>query len=607
MRMVLKKIKKVFVDREDALNFLENELEDRIVDIIEVENAVEMAIRITQAPGTGKTRLLKEFIKKMEKEKKAVGVYINAPEIERWIRDAPRRLESELWRVLFFNYVKDPHELIGITSTAAKDLAKKYGIDNFRAFTNFLDTVEDEPSYDSMLMDFCALSLPLLELPIIIVFDEIQATIGKMTDYFLDSKGQGLFRQIINLSADLIKLPNVLVILSGTNYKIMHFLEHLGSPLHDKTMEYNLLPLETKYVGEFYDRVFGVLENNTDVKLQSWLMENSNGVPRTMVWMAEELQRLGGPEWAREVGIETAIKELDEAVLDRIIPNVRKIYNDLTEFSNGHELLEWLVYRSMLDHQIPQVEFEYLTPKEVEEANYCTIDDLINKGIIHVVDDSVEIRNIYYEKALRTILGIENITFKTILDMSNINETELSGLLTWQRNMLGAYLEMAVALGLYNLSKKTGVVHLNQFFDTPMDKDIKIQIDKIVRVPSIDSIIKVHELNVLYASPERGPDLTIFTGNSVILIECKNWQRPLTEREFDEIQEMFNKYREKLGNKTIKVLITTKGYEPYTKNTDIHVISDENLKKIVGARVFSLFESIRERARSIRPIAINVE
>lgn len=50
--MALKKIKKVFVDRV-VLNFLESKLEDL------VDEAVEIAIRITQAPRTRKTRLMK--------------------------------------------------------------------------------------------------------------------------------------------------------------------------------------------------------------------------------------------------------------------------------------------------------------------------------------------------------------------------------------------------------------------------------------------------------------------------------------------------------------------------------------------------------------------
>ncbi len=595
-------IEDVFVDREAALQYLENELRKR-------KNRVwEYAIRITQAPGTGKTRLLQEFISKMEREEKAVGVYIRSPEIEDWINGDLETIRGYLWRVVFAPVIDELKDFsIFLTQYEVDELIKEHNLTNYRPYKILRNIISNTNTLSMLMMKFCGKAPSLINRPIIVVFDEIQATIGKMTEQFTNAKGQGLFHEIIKLISNLIAHPKILVILSGTNYKIMHFLEHLGSPLHDKTLEYNLPPLEPKYVGEFYDQAFGNPTDDTDEKLRNWLIENSNGVPRTMVWMAEELQRLGGLEWARKVCIESAIRELDEKLLDRIIPSVRKIYNDLMEFSNGREMLEWLVYRSMLDHQIPQVEFEYLSPKEVEEANYCTMDDLINKGIIHVVDDSVEIRNIYYEKALRTILGIENITFKMILDMSNISETELSGLLAWQRNMLGAYLEMAVALGLYNLSKKNGIVYLNQFFDMSMDKDIEIKIDKIVRVPSIDTIIKEHELNVLYASPERGPDLVIFTKDNVILIECKNWQRPFTEREFDEIQKMFKAYQKKLGKSTINVLVTTKGYESYTKNTDIHVISDENLKKIVGERVFNLFESVRERARSIRPIAINVE
>ncbi len=594
-------IEDVFVDREDALQYLENELRKR------KNRKKEKAIRITQAPGTGKTRLLQEFIKKMEKEGKAVGIYINSPEIEDWITSSPANLEGILWRAVFLPMAEEVMDVDQLDIIDVKGLLKRYNLNDYTPYLKFNIILEEQSTYDDILVTFCSRIPNAIRRPIIIVFDEIQATIGRMTDRFQNEKGQGLFRNIIDLIAKLIKRKNVLVILSGTNYKIMHFLEHLGSPLLEKTNEYKIDPLESKYVGEFYDRIFGAPKNDTERKLRDWLIENSNGVPRTMVWMAETLEDLGGIKWANEIGIEQAIKKLDEMILEQVISNMRKVYNDLVQFANGREMLEWLIYRNMLDHQIPQVEFKYISLTEAKNKNLCTIDDLINKGVIHVVDNSVEIRNIYYEKALRDILGVENTTFKTILDMSNINESELSGLLTWQRSMLGAYLEMAVALGLYNLSKKNGIVNLNQFFDMPTDKDIKMQINKIVRVPSIDFIIDKHELNVLYASPERGPDLALFTKDNVILIECKNWQRPFTEREFDEIRKMFNAYREKLGENTIKVLITTKGYEPYTKNTDIHVISDENLKKLVGKQVFRLFESVRERARSVRPIAINVE
>ena len=82
--MARTKIEKVFVDREAAIKYLDDELKSRMGGI------VERAIRITQAPGTGKTRFLQEFIKRMEGEKKGVGLYINSPEIERWIMRALR-------------------------------------------------------------------------------------------------------------------------------------------------------------------------------------------------------------------------------------------------------------------------------------------------------------------------------------------------------------------------------------------------------------------------------------------------------------------------------------------------------------------------------------
>ncbi len=594
-------IEDVFVDRENALQFLENELKKR-------KNRVkEYAIRITQAPGTGKTRLLKEFIKKMEKERKAVGIYINSPEIERWVKDSPRKLESELWRVLFFEYVEDPHELIGITPVSAKELAKKYGIEDFRAYINLRDIVEDKPAYDSMLMDFCNLSLLLLDLPLIIVFDEIQATIGVMTDQFQNAKGQGLFRQIIKLVADLIKLPNVLVVLSGTNYKILHFLEDIGSPIKQKTKEYNLKPLAPEYVGEFYDRVFGKPTDEVTEGLRDWLIENSNGVPRTMVWMAETLQEQGGIEWAREIGLEEAISALDEIVYDRVYEDVQNSVNTLMELKNGKELLEWVAYRSLFDRQIPLVETQHFESEEADKKKICTIHDLVHKGIIHIVDGHFEFRNVYFEQALRKALQIENKTLEELLRLFGMKTTELRGFMSWQRTFLGAYLELALAIALYKMSKQLGTIVLSKFLTPKPDSDLKIQVDKIVRIASPELIVEP-ELNTIYAAPERGPDMTIFTEDKrAIFIECKNWTQPLSYNDFKNIRRKLKSISKKFKNyKPVYIIAVPKIqdiiFDELELYPDTYFLLEDSLKKILGEPVFAMFDEIRKSTLRIRKI-----
>lgn len=98
-----------------------------------------------------------------------------------------------------------------------------------------------------------------------------------------------------------------------------------------------------------------------------------------------------------------------------------------------------------------------------------------------MLDDSFEIRNVYFEKALRDVLDIKKYTLQTILDLMNITETEvdkLAGLLSWHRNIIGAYLEIAVALGLYNMSKILGYVDLSSLIDQPVEYKIKIKVEK---------------------------------------------------------------------------------------------------------------------------------
>ncbi len=593
-------IEDIFVDREKALQYLEDELRSR------KNRIVEIAIRITQAPGTGKTRLLQEFIKKMEGERKAVGVYINSPEIERWIRNAPYKLESKLWRVLFFKYVKDPHELSGITLITAKDLAKKYGIENFRAFTNFLYVLDGTPSYDSMLMDFCDLSLPLLDLPLIIVFDEIQATIGLMKDQFQNAKGQGLFRQIIKLAADLIKIPNVFVILSGTNYKIMHFLGKLGSRLYEKTEEYRLPPLDAKAIEEFYNRIFGEPQNKVERQLREWMVVNSNGVPRTMVWMAKALQKVDFNQIS-ESDIEKVIEELDVDVTEHI--DVSRI-QDLMELEHGRELLEWIAYRSIIEKEIPIVNIPTMSYDKAISDNVCTVDDLIDKGVVHLLDGHIEVRNNYYLKALWNVLGIEEGMLQELLDMSGLMKEDALHLLSWQLNVLGAYFEIAIALAIYKISQ-TGDFDLSSLFDYETNE--KIILPKFSRLERIPHILLDKEKlsnDTIYAIP-RAPGVDIILksiNNSLVYIQCKNWDRKISKEKLKEIIEGMQSFEDRFGT-GIKVLILSQKLEEQlqqiAKQNGVYTIS--NVESLLGDKILEFFETARKRAKEVEPLIYRIE
>ncbi len=581
------------------MNFLESELERRIGD------TVESAIRITQAPGTGKTRLLKEFIKKMEKEGKAVGIYINSPEIERWIKDSPRKLESELWRVLFFKYVEDPRKLIGITSTSAKDFAKKFGIEDFRAYTNLRDIVEDKPSFDSMLMDFCDLSLPLLDLSLIIVFDEIQSTIGVMTEQFQNAKGQGLFRQIIKLAADLIKLPNILVILSGTNYKIMHFLGKLGSPLYEKTTEYRLQPLNERAIEEFYNIIFGEPKNEIEEQLREWMVVNSNGVPRTMVWMAEALQKIDFRQVSKS-NIKDTIKNLDMVVMQNI--DVSRI-QDLMELEHGRELLEWVAYRSIIEKEIPILSLPTISYDEAEAKNVCTVDDLIDKGIVHILDGNIEVRNNYYLMALLKELGIERGMLIELLKFSSLTSNDALHPLSWQLNVLGAYFEIAVAIAIYKLSQ-FGDFDLATLFDYNNEKKLILpKLNRLERVP-FSFISKTFSKGGIYAIPKApGVDIITKTIDDVpIYIQCKNWSKSVNQQKLNEIIEGIKKFEEIFGN-GIKILVLSQklneNLRQFASRHDVYTITD--VQRLLGREILEFFETARKRSQEIEPLIHRIE
>ncbi len=591
----------VFVDREKALQFLESELRKR------KNHTKEKAIRITQAPGTGKTRLLQEFIKKMEFENKGLGIFISSQNESLWsdLEVLKGVLLRTLLRPIVGDAVSDPSLII--SETQLELLKSMYNLDGNQIFMSHIEMFNRTKDIHALLFKFTSSVSFVFKRPVIFVFDEIQATIGKMTDIFTNDKRQGLFRKIINLSADLIKLPNVLVVISGTNYKILHYLEYLGSPLKQKTKEYNLKPLAPEYVGEFYDKVFGTPTDELSEGLRDWLIENSNGVPRTMVWMAETLQEQGGSKWVREVGLEEAISTLDEIVYGMVYEDVQNSVNTLLELKNGKELLEWVAYRSLFDKQISLVETRHFEFEKANRKKICTIHDLVHKGIIHIVDGHFEFRNVYFEKALREALQIENKTLDELLRLFGMKTTELRGFMSWQRTFLGAYLELALAIALYKTSKQLGDIDMSKFLTPKSENDLKIRIEKIVRIASLELIIEP-ELNTIYAAPERGPDLTIFTEDKrIIFIECKNWTQPLSYNDFKKIRTKLNNISKKFKDYTPVYVIAVPKiqnviYDELELYSDTYFILEDGLKKILGEQVFAMFDEVRQLTLKIRKI-----
>ncbi len=588
--MALKKIKNVFVDREDALDFLESELKERIGE------AVERAIRITQAPGTGKTRLLQEFIKKMEKEGKAVGVFINSPIMEQWIRGSPDELKGMLWRAVFLPVVDEVKDRIQLDEIDIKNFISKYKLENYIPYQKFKLIAESTSLIESIFSKFITRVIPSLGVPLIIVFDEIQATIGKMIDEYPNAKGQGLFRQLINMVANLIKLPNVLVVISGTNYKIMHFLGKLGSPLYEKSKEYRLQPLDAQAVEEFYDRIFGEPQNEVEEQLREWMVVNSNGVPRTMVWMAEALQKIDFEQVSKS-SIDDIIKNLDMAVMQNI--DVSRI-KDLMELEYGRELLEWVAYRSVIEKEIPILSLPTISYDEAEAKNICTVDDLIDKGIVHILDGNIEVRNNYYLIALWNELGIHRGMLIELLKLSGLKNEDALRLLSWQLNVLGAYFEIAVALAIYKFSQ-FGDFDLATLFDYNAGmKLILPKLSKLERVPV--SFISKDELSkdTIYAIPKaHGVDLFIKSINDIpIYLQCKNWSRKISQQKLEDILKAMQNFESKFGT-GVKVLVLSQKLDAelqeFASQHKLYTIT--NVERLLGREILEFFETARKRSQ----------
>lgn len=384
------KIYDVFVGREDAIQFLENEMNKR------KGKAVENVIHIIQAPGIGKTRLVNEFIKKVECERKAIGFNIFTPETRHWIDNEMLNIVGRLWRAVFLPVIKEdlPEYMFDFE---VEELVEKYNLEDYEPYHKFKELINESIQFD-LFLKFAERILPSLNISMVLVFDEIQTILSMLEGEW--SATEDLVPRIIKLLADLIKLPNVLVVIVGTDYRTIYYLERDGSPLKGKLQRYLLEPLKHEDVKEFYTKAFGEPRDEFEQELREWLASYSNGVARTMIWMAEEIRKKEKLEEARKMGFEKGKELLSEQAYKMSGRSMRYSVMTLVEMKKGEEILEWLTNRPLNDLFISFDEMHARVPRG-DIPNVCTVEELINLGVIHFVKNGYEIRNFYYHKALK--------------------------------------------------------------------------------------------------------------------------------------------------------------------------------------------------------------
>jgi len=338
------------------------------------------------------------------------------------------------------------------------------------------------------------------------------------------------------------------------------------------------------------------------LRFREWIIENSNGVPRTMVLMAHKLANMGF-DYVRQVGLHAAIRELDAQMVQSIDIS---IINDLLSLKNGREMLEWIVWRSLIEKEIPILGIRRIQLDEAERENICTIDDLIDKGVVHLLNGSVEIRTNYYLLSLKNALGLDHIMLKDLLDISGLTRDEALALSSWQVNVIGAYFEMAVALALFRLSQQ-GIFNLDRLFSNSNETKVVVpKFERIEKLPFYSS--ELIKPNVIYAMPRvKGVDITFkdVEGN-MVLIECKNWERAISSLELSIIHRNILQFEKEIGRSGIHILVTTSQLSEELLNQankqKLFVINE--MDRLVGRDIMDFFEQALQRARKVEPLMV---
>jgi hypothetical protein len=640
------KIEKIFVGREKELENLQTFWE------WSQDNDENRVYAVLNAPGVGKTTLLKYFGNKLMNEKNGVMVEIRSSikenKINRYLSHTLEAILKSIGenRETIEDYIslqfKETETTNGAESvTKGQKINKKYlfktkeeAIDELndledtlkpiiKQFNEIDNNLNPDPEYLANLPDVFPRKLKNLSkiIPVFLFIDEIQVL--QSISYVNDKKENESFLHLC--SAELADLLNtkVLIAVSGTQYRLMKEIGFgVGSPLRDKVEHFVIHPLGRNNLINYHQIVsdyFSEQVINLDLNLapeinnllpwyKGLIMGYSGGHARTLEKLTKAfLNNL-------EIKNKKAIPISYEEFLDRYInlSETKKYYPNLTskikeniielqKIEDFNLIHDWILNLSLFGQSLQRRPEE----KELNENTEFIANELVQMGILMINGESN-----YYITSYFHLLGYLNAIHDDYsVFLNEILTNKYFKLMCGYHSGLGYVFEEILLATIMQL--KGTNMKLNE---TTSDITLEIipfnpsKTYSVIKLPSsVDYTSQIIENNVIYHTPlKAGVDFIIRDDDKIILIQVTTMKSVDTDKicSMDKIYSALYKNPNKKCN-IIKWFISLspisekiiKTVSEDTKRNLIITAGDE-LKKIVGKEMYERLNYVKEEFRT---------
>ena len=540
----------IFVGRQGDLILLSSFFEDRAND-----EGPPKVLSYLNAPGVGKTTLLKRFGRMIERERRGIVVYFTCRGNYRSERDVATDLLHVLRRV------RDEKMEIMVEGSPIdrEEIANRLSQLDF-------NIQENEISLNRVTM--LILSLASI-LPVFLVTDEVQVLEG------ITEGESPLLRTYATFLSGLLS-HRILLAISGTQYTILSRIGH-RSPLNGKIEHVVIAPLKDDDISAYIDELRSLYPELRRIHvLEGFLKSYSGGHPRTIEIVVREYIQRGEPS------AELLLNRVERAMYNNILDtSKRKGIRDLQSKEGFNKVKEWIV--TGLTNNLHLYEMEDLDVG-IDLLSEI-ISELMNIGIIVQNGNSdYYITSYFHAKAL-----LENLTGEFERFLYEVYSNALFAKLVGSHSGFGYTFENII---LSSISDK------NVPFDISGIASIKtVNLSKLEDIPEM-------ELGVFYHLPMMEDVDGIFrTGDTLVLLQLTTTSSGLTEklRRLDKIVRELTTTRERMGRRRGEEVESTRGWfiSLYDFRHDpmerIVVTSGSDLSAILGEEIYKKLVRTKEK------------
>ena len=315
---------RIFVGRENDIDLLSRRFDGRIAD-----KSPPMVYSYFNAPGIGKTTLLRKFGEKIENEGRGLHIYFSCK--SHYTDEFS--FYFHLFRILMTK-VEEKQDLVESFIDSSKDKVQLE--ENFLFYKGYLQEIADRKKYNvdtvSTLFD-----LLLNVIPVFFSTDEIQQ-LQKI--YVADE--YTMLQSFADFLANLLT-SKVLLTISGTQYSIMSQISYgIGSTINGKIQSVVISSLKSDHIRQYITEFRKLYPGQPCTEaLESYLIGFSGGHPRTIERIVESFFALDKTHDFTEILTEEVSTLLSHTILDSNKIEALRAMQSQSEFN---PLKEWVLH-----------------------------------------------------------------------------------------------------------------------------------------------------------------------------------------------------------------------------------------------------------------------